>query len=487
MSNNSLQRTCGRRSFRLGRFLVYSTMLMHTFRLIALAGILFAPVLAAQAPHLTGAVDLDLPRGLIAADVCVSNLPEGDTLHFVLNRGLNIKSIRNAAGATLPFVGDVKLQAGDVGLRYAVRDTTKASGTLCIAYTGAYPIYNIEADTFRSTDHSGVIAFNGRTVRARGETFWYPVVYAPATDRLHGGVSYTLRVRCPTCAAVYLNGSPPKRGLNAEFRSAEPREAILFAGEFPVVEVGGSVFLGEQIAADTARAFLTEFDRIARFYEDFLKVPYGRGAVFIRVHPVRRERYGQLWGFFAWPTFGLAGLNFGDFATILQDTAAARAPLLGFLAHEMAHYYFGTVLSSSGAYEQFYSEPFANYLGLKAVRRFIGEDAYRSGLRTHYQNVLAGPELPSLDRADRHALSRDLYRYQYGPLLLFALEREIGEARMRALLHTLLTAPDRALADYAFLRRKTLEVGVPAAVWERFEQRCVQAGPQAPCLAEFAR
>ncbi len=462
-------------------------MFMLTRRWLALGALFFAPALVAQAPHLAGAVDLDLPRGLIAADVCLSNLPERDTLHFVLNRGLNIKSVRNAAGVALPLLGDLKLQPGDVGLRYAVQDTTKASGTICVAYTGAYPVYNIQADSFRSSDNSGVIAFNGRTVRARGETFWYPVLYDPAMDRLHGGVTYGLRVRCPTCAAVYLNGSPPQRGPDAEHRSAEPREALLFAGEFPVAQVGGSVFLGEQIAADTARAFRTEFDRIARFYADFLKVPYGRGAVFIRVRPVRRERYGQLWGFSAWPTFGFAGLSFGDFTQALRDTSAARAPLLGFLAHEMAHYYFGTVLSSSGAYEQFYSEPFANYLGLKAIRRFIGEDAYRSGLRTHYQNVLAGPELPPLDRADRHALSSDPYRYQYGPLLLFALEREIGEARMRALLHALLTAPDRAVADYAFLRRKALEVGVPAAVWERFERQCVQAGPRAGCLAVFAR
>lgn len=462
-------------------------MRMPTRWLLALGVLLLAPALAAQAPHLSGTVDLDLPRGLIAADVCLSNLPRRDTLQFVLNRGLNVRSVQNAAGAALPLVGSVKLQAGDVGLRYVVRDTTKAPGRFCIAYTGAYPIYNIQADTFRASDHSGVIAFNGRTVRARGETFWYPVLYDSATDRLHTGVTYGLRVRCPTCAAVYLNGSPPRRGPDAEFRSAEPREAILFAGDFPIVEVGGSLFLGEQIATDTAKAFRAEFDRIARFYEEFLKVPYGRGAVFIRVRPVRRERYGQLWGFFAWPTFGVAGLGFGDFAQVLRDTTAARAPLLGFLAHEMAHYYFGTVLSASSAYEQFYSEPFANYLGLKAIRRFVSEEAYRNGLRAHVRNVLAGPELPSLDRADRRALGSDPYRYEYGTLLLFALEREIGDARMRALLHALLTAPDRAVADYAFLRRKALEVGVPAAVWDRFEQRCVQAGVQASCLAEFAR
>lgn len=54
--------------------------------------------------------------------------------------------------------------------------------------------------------------------------------------------------------------------------------------------------------------------------------------------------------------------------------------------------------------------------------------------------VTVGAPLPPLDVADARSLALDRYRYDYGVLLLFALEQEIGERRMRRLLHELLTA-----------------------------------------------
>jgi hypothetical protein len=454
---------------------------MRLLRVTTLLGLLAAP---AAAQRIDGVVEVDLPRGGIVGDVCVRDARSGDTLRFDLNRGLNVKRVRDPAGRPLPFAEEPA--PGGVGVRYAVRDTAHAGG-YCVEYMGAFPVYDVRRGDFRHADASDVVAFNGATLRARGESLWIP---APR----HGGrasadLPVRLRLRCAACARLYLNGAGLRAGPEAELRTETAHEPFLLAGDFPVAELHGTTFLGEAVASDTAALFTARLREIQRFYEGYLGVPYGTGLVVLRHTPVRRERPGQLWGFMSWPALAFTGVGVGDLARVLGDTAdAARPALLGFVAHELAHYYFAGVAAPGSPHFQLFSEPFATFLGLKAVRRFAGEEAYRRGVADLHARA-AGPELPTLDRADPRAQGGDRFRYGYAPLLLFALEREVGEASMRAVLRELLRAPaaQRARADYAHLRVSALRAGVPAATWARFEARCVRA-PVAgnPCLVGLA-
>ncbi len=461
---------------------------MTAVRVLLLLSLVAAGRPAWSQAHLTGRVDVDLPRGGITADLCLSGARQaGDTTWFALNRGMNVKRIRSAAGGSLPFAATY----ADGALHYAVRDTSRRSaGGVCVEYTGAFPVYDIGTGDHRSTDNSAVIAFTPSTLRARGETRWYPAPLDSAGGDASDQLTYELRVRCAACTRLYLNGAPPRPGPEAEFASGVPRELVLWIGDYPAVVVDGTTFLGEAVALDTARIFLARVGEIRVFYERWLGVPYGPAPDVLRITPVSRFGRYQFWGFFTDPALALVGaITVGDFASILGDTLhPARGPLLGVLAHELAHRYFGNMVAARGPYAPLFSEPFANYLDLQARRHFLGDEAYRAGLEAMRDRALQGPELPALDEAPAAAIASDRYRYGLAPLLLVALEREAGEARMRAFLRALLTAPaaDRGGLDYAAMRRIGLRSGIPAATWMRWEQRCVRT-PLAgnTCLREL--
>lgn len=446
---------------------------------------LIAPLLAlacpalAQPGHLTGRVDVDLPRGVIAADLCLHGPGvHGDTTSFVLNRGMNVKRVRNAAGNPLPFTATY--HAG--GLEYTARDTARAgvapAGGVCVEYTGAFPVYDVAAGDYRDSDNSSVIAFTGSTLRARGESRWYPVPLHPATGRADDHLAYRIRLRCAACTRLYLNGARSRPGPEAELASDVPRELVLWIGDYPALQVDGTEFLGEAVAVDTARMFLARIGEIRGFYEQFVGVPYGPGPDVLRITPASRFGRYQFWGFFADPALALAGpITLGDFAAILGDPRhPARAPLLGVLAHELAHRYFANMVAPPGAQTELFSEPFASYLDLQARRHFFGDEAYHAGIAALRDRALDGPDLPPLDSASAAVIGSDRYRYGVAPLLLVALEREIGEARMRAFLRALLTAPpaERGRLDYPAMRRIALRSGVPTAAWERWERQCVR-------------
>lgn len=443
--------------------------------------LLLVPLLAAgrpawsQAAHLTGRVEVDLPRGGITADLCLAGARgAGDTTWFALNPGMNVKRIRNAAGAPLPFVTTY----ADGVPRFAVHDTSGAGrrAAICVEYTGAFPVYHIHAGDYRTSDNSSVIAFTPSTLRARGETNWYPAPVSPSDGAVNGHLTYAVRVRCTACTRLYLNGAPPREGPEADFVSPVPRELVLWIGEYPAQVVDGTALLGEAVAVDTARMFLARVGEIRRFYEEWLGVPYGPAPDVLRITPVSRFGRFQFWGFFADPALALAGrITIGDFAAILGDSLhPARAPLLGVLAHELAHRYFANMVAPQGPYASLFSEPFASYLDLQARRHFVGDEAYRAGVTTMRNVALEGPDLPALDTASAAVIGSDRYRYGVAPLLLVALEHEVGRERIRGFLRALLTAPEHIGTGYPAMRRIALRSGIPAAAWERWERRCVR-------------
>ncbi|HUE97097.1 MAG TPA: hypothetical protein VMN39_10575, partial [Longimicrobiaceae bacterium] len=98
-----------------------------------------------------------------------------------------------------------------------------------------------------------------------------------------------------------------------------------------------------------------------------------------------------------------------------------------------------------------------------------------------------GPGQRPLDRSEAEDFNLGSYRYGYAPLQLFTLEAAIGEPLTRALLRAMITAPpaERANADFAFVRRTALAVGVPAGVWDDWEERCLRAPAAGECLQPF--
>ncbi|MEX2583874.1 MAG: hypothetical protein WD766_11400 [Gemmatimonadota bacterium] len=460
--------------------------------LLALCGT--PPALSAQAaPVLTGTVEIDLPRGAIAADVCLNALPaRGDTLSFVLNRAYTIKRITGADDRTTV----VTLEPGGEGLRYTLMraessGSSREAEPLCLEYGGSHPVYDIESGEFRTEDASNVVAFNGRSLRARGVSRWYPAPYDPATGLAAEALAFRLVVNCEACERIYVNGGRATDGPRGEFMSREPREMLLLAGDLPESRVDGVLILGETVPAEPAVAFVSTLRRIQRFFGDYLTVPFGADPHIIRIDALRAPKEGRLWGFFSDPALVLIGMTVPEYVEIFEGPATpARRAVVGFVAHELAHRYFGWKIGTHSAQRDLFGEPFATYLELKAVRELLGESDYRAGLEALNERAGAVSDHRPLDEAGPDDFNVGGYRYGFAPLQLFALERTIGEARMRSLLTRIITAPphERASADYAFLHKAALDVGVTEREWQAWETRCVRKrGGDDDCLRLLGR
>jgi hypothetical protein len=441
----------------------------------------------AQTPRLAGTVSVDIVTGRLSADVCLAQLADRPSYRFALHHGLNIESVRTSAGRMLTYEGYNPIQPAGVALRYTIRDTLGPSQTICVRYTGAFPVYDSAAATVDSKEN---IAFGHRTARAAEDTRWYPVPYDSSGNEEQAELLYHLRVECQGCRTIYINGAPPAPGPVAELSSARPRALLLYAGEFPATERHGRLFLGAEISDTAARVLEAKVGGVLRFYQEWLALPVHDTVVFMSFRPVRAMRLGQLWAFVTAPTVALNK----DFAVFVDPEAgeAMTSGVLAVLAHELAHVYLGA-FSPRGSYTQFYMESIAEYLGLKAIAGMLGEAAFQSRLRSRYEELRGGPLLPTLDQigvlvaGGANPLEQNRYRYSYGPLLLLALERDIGAAAMARVLRAFIASPPPQSLDYADLRRAVLAAGVPGATWQRFERECIRATTDAPCLATLVK
>jgi len=436
----------------------------------------------AQAPHLTGKVSINLKRGILSANMCLARLPKTQ-VSFVLNHGFNVKSVRNGRGDLLDYRGYYDGHAVGEGLEYTLSDPLGEAGILCVTYTGAFPDYGTARNDF---DFKGMIAFDGRTLRATEQSKWYPILYDAKSDHLAAGVSYQLSIDCPDCAAAYVNGDQPRRGKQTQFASAAPCPLFLFAGDFTFSEVEGVTYINGTVTPQTAKVIGTTVKNIMRFYEGFFGVPYQGTPTFLTFESIDRHRPAgkNTLTFASYPTIAFDGLIPFD---SLVDTVDGKAVLKELpwhtIAHELAHYYFGTLLVPTGNYHWFYVESTAEYMALIGVRHFLGDTVYRRWVDSYSSRVSRISDVVSLDRVSGEHMDSGNW-YFYWPLLLLSLEKEAGIKRMRSIMATILKArPDQAL-DYGFLRQAAMASGLPENDWQRFEQRCVHTTSIDTCVSD---
>ena len=141
--------------------------------------VLFPLFLNAQNPTLKGKVTINMKEGLIGANLKLSGLPKLDTgFRILLNSGLNMKFITDTSG-----VVRYNSSWADDALKYRIHNGKSyipLPDGLGVNYVGAFPVYT---DTLNFFDYKGVIAFNGKTMRASEQSKWYPVIYDTKNDR----------------------------------------------------------------------------------------------------------------------------------------------------------------------------------------------------------------------------------------------------------------------------------------------------------------
>lgn len=458
---------------------------------VLLIALLCVPAVHAQtAPHLEGQIETDPTAGLLRGDVCLSRLPSQQTYSFLLNRGLNIREVRDAAsGHPLDFEGYYDAVGVGDATRYTITSSIGAEG-FCVRYLGAFPVYDVDNGERSVNDWKGQITFDGRTVRAAEQTRFYPVVEDPVGGAPLEDVSYRLDVSCAECTSLYVSGSTPTAGPQATFVSDLPRPLLLYAGTFPFETVKGVHFVGADVSPEDAALVQAGMQTIAEAHEAYLGVPYADGPVFLSFAAVSRERQlgRSSWAFVTWPTVAMDGRV--PFSVLMDSTRGRRVfspDKVDWMSHEMAHYYFGTRYAPRGPLQWFLLESVAEFMSLKALRVLRGDSTYAAMLRSHYEDAVAGGLVVPLDSVREAEWIGGNYRYHLGPLLLVALESYVGEEIVRDVLAGLVTEPPTAEMDYAGFRARLRMAGAAEEALSRFEAACLVRSAEAGCLAERFR
>jgi len=426
---------------------------------------------APSTPLTTGSVRVDIASGRVDGDICVTNLPAESMGSFALNAGLNVARVTDGEGNEVGFDGWYGPGVDGEARVYTLAEPT---AKVCVHYVGAFPLYP-KHDAMG--DFKGMMAFNGDSVRFTEQSAWLPLAFDPRTRVRSSESRYDLRVDCKGCRFLYLNGTPAIEAAQGRFRSDIARPILLFGGSGPITRTAQVTLLNESLPAAKVDALSNTVQKVADFYARYMGVPSADHPTFLRMvtlDQVERDRRGNEWGFATWPTIAMSG-SIGNVADSLLAGGEPAERRLQYIAHEMGHYYFGTLNQPQGPYYWFLLESSAEFLSIKALRDVSGDaaaDRYIARLQSSIGKQ--GKPLPALDTIDASANLGELYRYVYAPLLLLSLEQQVGEATMQAFMRGLLAAPSPK--DWAELQSIAMKAGIDAKAWDEWQANCVSGG-----------
>ncbi len=279
-----------------------------------------------------------------------------------------------------------------------------------------------DADTPRRPLHAFT---QGETAEAR---YWLPCLDDPDARQ-----TWTVTLTAPAALRALSNGREVGRKVagslaSTTYEMARPEPIYLLSAVIgPFVEIAhphqGIALTTYTLPAqrdDAARAF-ARLPAMVDFYEKLLGVPFP----FVR--------YGQV----AVDEFAFGGMENAGLTTLaLRAIPDARAeldgPADGLLAHELAHQWFGDLVTCRSWSDVWLNEGFATYFQMLFEEHQQGADRLDEELadaRKSYFAEAAEYERPLV--AERYAEADDLFdrhAYQKGAWVLHMLRRSLGDA-----------------------------------------------------------
>lgn len=403
-------------------------------------------------PVLKGRMDISVKQGTIICEFSLVNMPPIKDYLLLVNAGMNIRSIRNENGYAFSYERVYIDTVSYESFGYYIPDNTGKEKyrprALQFSYVAKFPVV---ADTVNAPrmDWKGNIAFNGATVRAEGrQCAWYPVLYDVEKDKMYEQVSYDIEINCVDCKTIYLNGNAPVQGRTARFKSDKPSELFLFAGDYVSHNVDSTYFLNPDITEQQMKEFGRITNTYKRFYEEHLKIPYAEKITYVNTSPVSKS---NAWLFVTYPTIINVGREPYGMKMFFEGEEKAWAKQ--FIGHELGHYYFGHYRSFNSAIGDVCCEGFSEYLSTLMVRNFFPDSIYRKQLDKKIKGLKGFNPMPlSQIKTESNYANRELYVYKYAPILLMAIEKEVGTKAMWSWMQKILQTP-AAFTDYQFLHK----------------------------------
>ena len=250
---------------------------------------------------------------------------------------------------------------------------------------------------------------------------------------------------CSDCSTLYVNGSKPIKYHSYNFKSDVPQELAIFCGNYDFSKYEDTYFLNSGLAGEEMENLGKLIASYKKFYAQNLKIPYNQSVCFVQTTPTSKN---DAWMFVSYPTIMSIGWQNGLKSIVEPKYQNLFRP---FIAHELGHYYFGNYKTFNSALGDMMKEGFAEYMSMILTRNLIGKDVYEEKLDRKIKSLENFNAIPfSKIRSDSEYHNRELYVYNYAPIIFLAIEKGIGEKQMWKWLNTILTTPTN-FTNYDFL------------------------------------
>lgn len=407
-----------------------------------------------NAPHLKGKVNISIKEGTFECDLTLSNIPRIQDYLIRLNSGMNLLHIRSKKPEDFILVYDKSdkdsTSTGESLAYYFPNNNRKSKflpEELQFRYVGKFPVANDTIENYSRQDWKGNIAFNGMSVRSDGsQSAWYPIIYDAKKDIAYDRVVYDIELNCIDCSTIYANGNKPVSSNSAHLISNEPKEIALYCGKYDFVDDGNIVILNPKFPQDKIDQFSNLVSSYKKYYEQKLNIRFNQTPTFINTTPTSIK---NAWLFVSYPT--IMGIGWGEYGLAGIFEEKSQKFYKPMIAHELGHYYFGTVKVFNSELGDMMSEGFTEYMALKLTEEIQGEKAYQDILVTKYENLKDfKPNSFSIVKSITDIADRQTYVYDYAPIIFIAIEKEIGKKKMWEWLRNILETKVE-FTNYEFL------------------------------------
>ncbi len=422
--------------------------------IILILTLLICKSLSTQELTLSGTVKISLEKGTIDCDLTLSDIPTIKDYEILINTGMNIKYFRNSEFQSniaydKKYMENISYESFLYSFPNGNNDGKFIPKKIELNYSGKFPVFNDTIKAYKKGDWRGNIAFVNNILRMDGiQSNWYPVLYDIKKDKIYDKIKYNIKVTCNKCSSLYINGNEPIRANEYNFSSNQPVELFVLAGKYDFYNVNKTFYLNPDINQKEMEKFSGITQQFKDFYSKKLGIPYNRNINYIQTLPTTKK---NAFSFIAFPSIVNVGREYGLKSFISEKNTFSRP----FLAHELAHYYFGS------GYRKFNSvifgiiqEGFAEYMSYQASKEFLGMDIYQHKLKNALNNIEKSDiNFISISKIETKDDFKNYYRYAYDyfPLILLAIEQEIGEKKMWKWAKNLLTTKAN-FTDYEFLK-----------------------------------
>ncbi len=429
--------------------------------------------------HISGELNLNIKDGIIEGKILMSNLPKNQKLSLILNKGLNIKFVKENGKVIDPEVKEFAWDNIEYELYRSVNDTSmmESHTDIYIEYSGKYPTYTENEQA--SSDDKGVVAIKNGIIRSTSQSPIIPILIE--NRKSLSSQTMDLVVNCNKSCTVFINGNDPQFGKKLKFQNDIPNEFLLYAGDYQIQTKGNVILLNTNLKETEISIISDEIDRIRSFYNEKLGIPYNTKVILPQIFTIGPKNQYTEWGFTVSPTILLDYNKFSKKIDLQNKTVDNDFSCL--IAHEMAHKYFGGILISPTNLWHFYTESIAQYLAFKYIEEVKSKELYQKKLTENtFTEKSKSRTFPNFYEIENTSINITNASYDYYYLYLIGFEKEFGIDKTYQLLRKMLDNNKQIGLGTEFLKNCILEIGIPIEKWTVYDDTYLKSNN---CISKF--